>query len=801
MVKIKIKTNKKRVYEAAPSLSRHTVKLDVKMKSPEERQRELNDLWGRLIKQKNIDIRKLYGATMNNSGYSIPLAKMNVPIKVKVTDAITGNTHEEEIIPAEIASFCDMAKATAMTDKQLGVILQRFPKPVIWSFNVDTAASDGVRIAFNPIFAQQLIYQGKQLLHDEIDSGKRLTGSDRITHMARLFLFVLVHEAYHQIYRHREQAEIKSETQGGKNHTLANIAMDAEINRDIEKQIPVWFAGATAKTGGVFDTRFRMEPWQDIFDAYFYKKLEQPQQINSNPINQNNSSQPQGDSEDNSNSSNQNQSQSGQDNQGNQGNQQNGSGMSQGSGAYDDTDLSKADSDTMSDYDDDLEIPDISSKSKEYQDAYEDELRKELDKALGKKSQNSDESDENNNSGKDGDNGDESDNQDDNGMNGNDSGDSSDDNGNNSDSMSNNQMSNSNSNSSMPMSAEERAAREQARKDIQKVLQDLKDKIETEMTEITDDETQQKQLEGKTFETETASTFGGADMLSREEMAELAAKAGSPYTSQELTVDVDELNKQFNEKHDAELKAVSPDLQKKLTDIEDKLKAMLPLANWKQKLKKHFRDAMEGSVKHVRSKRAMSQKWRDDRYNPYKEREYKEQNGANVFYLIDGSGSMYVNGNGVFLQIFKDIITIEKSCNVDMSCRAYFADYAITPKDCAIWDHKTSKTKVLDILTTMGPEGGTDVPDNVMAVTKLKPPYYFNKDNKHTLIMVFTDGETNMGSGWSVLTRIPYKIRKDVVFVILNTKSQIMRIIPQIMAQGVPLKNILGINTLTYNNN
>ena len=63
------------------------------------------------------------------------------------------------------------------------------------------------------------------------------------------------------------------------------------------------------------------------------------------------------------------------------------------------------------------------------------------------------------------------------------------------------------------------------------------------------------------------------------------------------------------------------------------------------------------------------------------------------------------------------------------------------------------------------------------------------------------DGETNMGSGWSVLTRIPYKIRKDVVFVILNTKSQIMRIIPQIMAQGVPLKNILGINTLTYNNN
>lgn len=803
MVKVKIKTNKKRVYEATSSLSRHTVQIGAKVKSPEERNRELKGLWGRLMKQKDIDIRKLYGKTMENSGYHIPLAKMNVPIKVKVTDTITGNIHEEEVIPAEIAAFCDMAKTNAMSQQHLGTILQRFPKPVIWSFKVDTAASDGVRIAFNPIFAQQLIYQGKQQVKDALASGKRMSGDERTTRMARLFLFVLVHEAYHQIYRHREQAERKPETQGGSNHNLANIAMDAEINRDIEKQIPQWFAGATAESNGIFDTRFRMEPWQDIFDAYFYKKLEPPQQTNPNPINQNNSSQPQGDSGDDSSSSssssqNQNQGSQGGNQGGNQGNQQDSSDMQQSSGAYDDTDLSKADSDAMSDYDDDLEIPDISGKSKEYQDAYEDELRKELDKALGKKPQNSDESDENNNSG---DNRDESDNQDDNGMNGNDSGDSSDDNGNNSDSMSNSQMSNSNSNSSMPMSAEERAAREQARKDIQKALQDLKDKIESEMSEVPDNEEQQKQLEGKVFETETASTFGGADMLSQEEMAELAADAGNPYTSQELTVDVDELNKQFNEKHDAELKAISPDIQKKLTEIEDKLKAMLPLANWKMKLKKHFRDAMEGSVKHVRSKRAMSQKWRDDRYNPYKEREYKEQNGANVFYLIDGSGSMYKNGNGVFLQIFKDIITIEKSCNVDMSCRAYFADYAITPKDCAIWDHKTSKTKVLDILSTMGPEGGTDVPDNVMAVTKLKPPYYFNKDNKHTLIMVFTDGETNTGSGWSTLTRIPYKIRKDVVFVILNTKQEIMRIIPQIMAQGVPLKNILGINTLAYNNN
>ena len=127
MVKVKIKTDKKRVYETAPTLSTHTSNLDAKIKTPEERRKELSGLWGRLMKQKDVDIRKLYKKTMANSGYQIPLAKMNVPIQVEVTDAITGETHTEEVIPAEIAAFCDMAKTNAMSQQHLGTILQRFP--------------------------------------------------------------------------------------------------------------------------------------------------------------------------------------------------------------------------------------------------------------------------------------------------------------------------------------------------------------------------------------------------------------------------------------------------------------------------------------------------------------------------------------------------------------------------------------------------------------------------------------------------------------------------------------------------
>ena len=215
MVKVKLKTNKTRVYEA---YSKNTVKneLSIKQKSDEERQQELVDLWGRLMNQKSLNLRKLYkGATMQDMGYSIPISKMRVPVKVNITDAITGEQTEEEIVPAQIATFCEMAKAEASRTRELGPILGRFNKPILWSFNIDTAASDGVRIAFNPIFAEQLIYKEKVKLKKLIDDSKKnnkplnMSQSDRVIKMARLVLFVICHEAYHQIYRHREQAERK----------------------------------------------------------------------------------------------------------------------------------------------------------------------------------------------------------------------------------------------------------------------------------------------------------------------------------------------------------------------------------------------------------------------------------------------------------------------------------------------------------------------------------------------------------------------------------------------------------------
>ena len=832
MVKVKLKTNKTRVYEA---YSKNTVQntMGVKMKSAEENQRELAGLWGRLMKQKSIDLRKLYkGATMKDMGYSIPVSKMRVPVKVKITDAITGEQTEEEIIPAEIASFCEMAKTQAASTRELGPILGRFNKPILWSFNIDTAASDGVRIAFNPVFAEQLLYKGKGQVKELMSQGKRMSQSDRVITMARLVLYVICHEAYHQIYRHREQAERKTETQGGKNHQLANIAMDAEINRDLEKQIPKYFAGATEECDGIFDDRFRMEPWQVIFDAYFYNKVSTPQQpINQNPVNnsQQQSGQ-QGQSGDSQSSQSQQQGQSGQQgdnnqsqsqggsqgqqsdssqqqsgNQGSQnqsGNQNNQSDeqQGQGGGSYDDTDLSAADPDTMSDYGMD-DMPDNRDKSSEYQDAYNDEIKKELDKAMGKGSgtDSDEQGDDDSQSG----NNDDSENSDGSGNSGNENSVNQDQSGNDSGNSQDGQSSQGSIGNSKTgrnsgqMSPTEKAAREQARKDVKNAIDKMKSQIDKDMNSVPDEDKLQEQLEGKEFDTTTSSTFGGADMLSQEQMAEIAKESGDPYTAEELTCDPVEISRRYNEENKERLNQVSPDLANKLNDIADKLKNMESLANWKQKMKKHFTAAMEAGTQMKRSKRTMSQSWRDDRYNPYKKVPFAENNAANIFYLIDNSGSMYSNGNGIFYQIFKEIVTLEKQCKVLNSARAYFTTGAIHPEDVEMWNIKTPISKRLELLGERGGSGGTDIPGNTISVTKLKKPYYYDNGEKHTTIMVFTDGED---SGWEQLKQIPSKIRKDIVFVVFNPDVKfILKTFHEMQTLGgISLKNLIGIDTSKF---
>ena len=132
----------------------------------------------------------------------------------------------------------------------------KFYTDVIWTYRVDTAATDGFYIYFNPSFAIKLfcIAGGEDekagtKLNDLAKNRPSANDSkekrdqwkkDVVFYTHRYLLFVLIHECYHKIYRHLERGikHDNSITTNQNKFYLMNVAGDEEINRDIETQFP-----------------------------------------------------------------------------------------------------------------------------------------------------------------------------------------------------------------------------------------------------------------------------------------------------------------------------------------------------------------------------------------------------------------------------------------------------------------------------------------------------------------------------------------------------------------------------------
>lgn len=178
----------------------------------------------------------------------------------------------ETIYPRRIALLTESYLNDMLKDKDMKVFKKYFNKPIIWTFEVSTAATDGVRLFFNPAFADHLFS-----IDAEYMKKKKALGHSTSGILGTAIKFVLIHEAYHQIYQHVIREQMKKETSGHPElHGLANIAQDVEINRDIENQLPI-FQGITKTTGGMFDSRFPSETWEVIFDAYYNGNTEPPE--------------------------------------------------------------------------------------------------------------------------------------------------------------------------------------------------------------------------------------------------------------------------------------------------------------------------------------------------------------------------------------------------------------------------------------------------------------------------------------------------------------------------------------------
>ena len=198
------------------------------------------------------------------------------PIKVSVYDSGTGEVTERDLDVEKLIERCDeIVERFMKIDKRYKAIGEFF-NSIMWTFRVETAATDGIRIYFNPLFANKLISIGgniakekrDELIKKGVDVRNKKNGFDMLFETSKCFLFVLIHECYHQLYRHIESAQHKDETRNAPPsiHDLANVCMDDEINRDIEIQFPE-FKGITKLTDGCIEAeKYPNEIWSEIFD-------------------------------------------------------------------------------------------------------------------------------------------------------------------------------------------------------------------------------------------------------------------------------------------------------------------------------------------------------------------------------------------------------------------------------------------------------------------------------------------------------------------------------------------------------
>lgn len=208
--------------------------------------------------------------------------------KLEVENKKTGKI--TTVNPRKIAALCKKFLDMMRDNDDTKWLSPFIAKNIIWTTECKTFFTDGIRIAANPYFAAVLITQGQNDLKPQRDAIAAKYSSDYNAGveaereiMSKYFQYVIVHEAYHMVYQHIRRSLLKIGKGTKYEHEVANIAMDMEINRDIEAQYKK-YSGATKVLEGVWyedyinkhtGKPFTKEIWEVIYDYL----MENPDQL------------------------------------------------------------------------------------------------------------------------------------------------------------------------------------------------------------------------------------------------------------------------------------------------------------------------------------------------------------------------------------------------------------------------------------------------------------------------------------------------------------------------------------------
>lgn len=718
------------------------------------------------LAQKLMDLRdEFYETYDKNKWYIEHLAKSAAALKsmgikniseIRVLERTNSQTGDIETCqPYRIAALARHYMKRMAQDPVLSPFAKYFPKSIIWVDNphIQTAATDGCRIFWNVWFAEEMFGKDVELYNAEAKTNPRV---DRNFYHGLAFMFVTIHEIYHQIYQHFHREQLKPETRNGQNHMLANIAEDAEINRDIMAQFPQYFAKIGPMLNCVYDPRFPEEPWEYIFDAYMTgtpPPQNQQQGQNSQGGQQSSQGAQSGGSGNSQSNNNQGSDQGAGQSAGdqNQGQGQPGQGGSGGqSGQNDDNMLNGNGTGDMT-----------KSQMAGINDAIDD-LRSGANKGMNK--------------------------------------------------LDPNQPLGPNVGAGIPDFNEDeyREGYNAAIDACQEAIDNIKngkdvngnsmDPSESSNGEGGDgDEFDYNKPVRSAYDGANDGRFDKPDKLSREELRKIAEESGQPLDEEDLSENPGRrADKWVNENKGGFAKGSGNgvgNLAKKLTDIQEMLK---PKIKWQNLLKRWMSMVVKKDKERKFSRKLIGSRNPEHRMVRYTKPKIVTPEGkggiTQILHVIDTSGSMFCGDyKKKFEQVFREIVSIGSKLEVACSRACEFADHDITREDFITWSDSDKAPKVLNKLAELllGDGGGTDMCRSLETIYKLGKPFYNNSLSEPTLTLVYTDGDIGSKAQHE---HLPAVMRKNMCFVIVTDASTIERTITQLVEYGYNVNQCIPID-------
>ena len=184
--------------------------------------------------------------------------------------------------------------------------------------------------------------------------------------------------------------------------------------------------------------------------------------------------------------------------------------------------------------------------------------------------------------------------------------------------------------------------------------------------------------------------------------------------------------------------------------------------------------------------------------HPYEEDIDKPVGLAQVFFLVDASGSMGVlagDGISIFDHIMSDLIQIEMEAKVQRSAYAPFNHGPVLREDVTVWTDEDAmdEESLLEQFELPTASGGTSALEAIKSIQSFDDVY--NMGNPQTLLIVVTDGE-DYYNGLNEICEDPNQVDNMLWIITNDNENEFNKASKALQEQGVPDDHILFINIL-----